>query len=113
MATVTVMLKNPMGIIAKVGKTEMQFNGWNTQTGQIIQVAPLERVGQTDDVPAEFWEAWEKENIDHPLVTNGLISAQASVKSAQAEAKERAGVKSGFEALDPRKEAAGVKQDKE
>ncbi|CCH57739.1 hypothetical protein A323_gp31 [Acinetobacter phage AP22] len=108
MATVTVMCKTSNGITMEVDGVIKHINGWNTQTGSIIQVAKLERVGQTDDVDENFWKAWLNKYKDHRLVANGLIHAKPSPSSAKAEAEERAGTKSGMEALDPDAVIGGV-----
>ena len=111
MSTVTVMCKTPNGFIMEVNGVAKQINGWNTQTGSIIQVAQLEKVGQTDDVDENFWNAWLSKYKDHPMVSNGLVHAQSSANSAKAEAKERKGTKSGAEAIDPNAKNNGVEKE--
>ena len=56
----------------------------------------------TQNIPADFWEEWLKQNEDADYVVNRIIFAMPSRDAAEAKAeKEYAGVKSGLEPLDP------------
>lgn len=100
MTTVTVSLKHPNGILMKVGNREIKINGWNSDNSLFI--SPTEKVGVTPDVPADLWKAWLESHKNHPLHKNGLIFANTSESKVKAEAKERTGVKSGMEQIDPK-----------
>ena len=113
MSTVSVSLKYPNGILMQVGDKELKLNGWNAKESIIVPVGKVEKVGITEDVPAEFWKAWLEKFKDHPLVVNGLIFASESNSRAKAESKERKGVKSGLEALDKDAQVGGVTKDPE
>lgn len=106
MSTVTVALKHPNGIDAVVDGKKITFNGWNS--GSIVQVGTISKVGLTPDVPTEFWDKWRVQFKDHPLFTNGLIHAQATESKAKAEAKERKETVSKMEAIDPNKKVNGI-----
>jgi hypothetical protein len=66
--------------------------------------------GITENVPADFFAAWMKENADLAFVKKGLIFAQERPHNAQAQASEQAAVKSGFEPLDPNKPGPGLEK---
>lgn len=55
----------------------------------------------TYGVPKKLWEAWLADNKELPAVTNGLIFAHSSERSAIADSREKEKVRSGFERLDP------------
>jgi hypothetical protein len=57
--------------------------------------------GITEGVPADVWGAWLRKNARMKAVTDGQIFVHADLKSAEAIAKERREVKTGFEAIDP------------
>lgn len=99
MTTVTVSLKHPNGILMKVGNREMKINGWNSDSSLFISTT--EKVGITTDVPADLWAKWREEHKNHPLHKNGLIFANTSESKVKAESKERKGVKSSMEPIDP------------
>lgn len=80
------------------------------ETGRVTVVganAPADQrigeVGITSGVPKEFWDEWVKRNKNAPAVSRGLVFAQAGGNNAVAEAKDKADLRSGFEALDPAK----------
>ncbi len=55
----------------------------------------------TSGIPREFWERWLEQNADHPAVRNGLVFAHATVDGASGMSREREGVESGYEGIDP------------
>ena len=57
----------------------------------------------TPNIPAAFWAEWLKQNRDSAVVRNGIIFAQAKQIDVVAEAKEKIGVRTGLEPLDPTK----------
>lgn len=67
--------------------------------------------GMTKDVPAEAWEAFEKNHKDSKLIKNGVIFAVSDEKSAADASLERAAVKTGLEQAS--QETSGVVPDKE
>lgn len=56
-------------------------------------------------VDTEDWEEIKRQYGMLPLFKNGLIFAASSMGSAQAQAKEQAEIKSGYEPVDPEREA--------
>lgn len=113
MSTVSISCKTPNGIIMQVGETSYPIAGWNTKESIIVAVGHIEKVGITEDIPTEFWKKWLEQHKDHPIVVNGLIFASESTNKAKAESKERKGVKSGSEALDPNAKVGGVSKSEE
>lgn len=67
--------------------------------------------GLTEGVDKEFFDAWCAANADSALLSGELVFAQDKAGAAAAQAKEQEDVKSGFEALDMAKPAAGVSVD--
>jgi hypothetical protein len=63
----------------------------------------------THGVDKDFWDLWLSQNKDHLAVKNGLIFAHEKPVNATAEAREKAGVKSGLERLDPSNLPKGIK----
>jgi hypothetical protein len=55
----------------------------------------------TYDVPKDFWDVWVAQNKTLPAVKNGLIFAQPNARRTKDEAKEKVGLKTGLERLDP------------
>lgn len=62
----------------------------------------------TYGVDKSFWELWIKQNASSAMVKNKLIFAHEGLKNAEAEAKEKDGVRSGLERLDPKKLPKGL-----
>lgn len=108
MSTVTISCKTPNGILMQVGKVQQKIKGWNDEERVII--TSLEKVGITEEVDAGLWKSWLEQHKNHPLVVNGLIFANESTNKVKAESKERKGVKSGAEPIDPNHKQAGVEQ---
>lgn len=128
-ATVNVALKYPNGLVLRVYEMEEDFepilgggqksikkafqvgedvvlNGSSLDPerlrgGQLPTYPHVGGFGITRGVPKELWEKWLAQNADLPLVKNGLIFAYEDLDRASAVARERAGVESGMEPIDP------------
>jgi hypothetical protein len=66
--------------------------------------------GLTENVPADFWNAWLEAHKESELVTNGIVFAVPTLDDAKSEGAKRADTKSGFEPLDPEKPAPGIEK---
>jgi len=60
------------------------------------------------EVDKDFFEAWCKANADSALLSGNIIFAQERASMADGKAKEQAGIKTGFEPIDPEKPVPGV-----
>jgi hypothetical protein len=123
-STVTVACKIPMGLVLKLydwkkvnepvmgGGTrevktaverynEKQYiingNSYAQNEAPAMQIA--NGFAMTYGIPTAFWEEWLSQNIDSPLVKNGLIFAHSEQASLLAESREKANEKSGTERL--------------
>lgn len=129
--TVTVALKHPHGLILRLhemveenestplgfrsvkvarytGK-QVVIRGYSDPSSKVPPAATAGAFAFTRNVPRDFWEAWVKQNAEHPYVKEGLIFATSSGK-AEDQAAEREELKSGLEPLNPEKlPLAGVK----
>lgn len=63
----------------------------------------------TTGVPKKLWDDWVKANADADMVRNGLIFAHGETRSVEAQAREKEGVRSGLERLDPNNLPGGLK----
>lgn len=59
-------------------------------------------------IPVDHWEAWLKQNADHPAVRNGAIYARAKREDAEAQALEHERQNIGFNKVNPA--SLGVKK---
>jgi hypothetical protein len=57
--------------------------------------------GITENISKEYFDAWVKQNAEHPAVKNGFIFWMSKVSDTEARAAEMAKEKNGFEPLDP------------
>ena len=55
----------------------------------------------THGIPKDFWEAWLEQHAEADYVVNSIIFAQGDSASITAETKEKEGVKTNIERLDP------------
>lgn len=55
----------------------------------------------THGVPKDLWDEWRRQNSDLPAVKNGLIIAYEAPDKAIDAAKERKGLKTGLERINP------------
>jgi hypothetical protein len=122
-ATVTVACKLPHGLLCRVHKEveqeetipggtrkiklwfptgeEFRLNG-NAYPQNVGPKVPIEHgFALTHGVPKDLWDAWLKQNRMLPAVREGMIFAQGSAAKAVDEAKEKKGIRTGFERLDP------------
>lgn len=105
-ATVTVACKLPHGIWMEVQdgnkpKTRILAKGCNTSN-------VIGGFGLTENVPADFFEAWIEKNKSLKFVQRGQIWALNRSDSVRKKALEMAELKHGVERLDPDKPPAGL-----
>lgn len=100
MSTVTVGCKLPNGLVIELDEQRVVLNGANSS-------AIIGGFGMTE-VNKALFDAWLAKHKDYEPVKQGLIFAQEKPANAQAEAKDKAKLKSGFEGLDPKKPAEGI-----
>ncbi|AFV51495.1 hypothetical protein AVT64_gp21 [Acinetobacter phage YMC11/12/R2315] len=100
MATVTISLLQPFPILMEMEGKSQVINGWNSPSSMYID-GGFRKVGLTSGVDKELWDAWRARFANHDLLVNQLIYADESSSKVKAEAKEKAKVKTGLEALDP------------
>lgn len=113
--TVVVALNQPQGIIFRLFRGEgdtrseykrVKINGNAEGLIGSLDAAKLPRGGYgLTTIDAQDWNEIKKQYGMLPLFTNGLIFAASSVNNAQAQAKEQSEVKSGYEPIDPEREA--------
>ena len=94
MATVTVASKLPFNLRAVLGDKALELNGFNSD----FTIAGF---GITENVDEEFFNAWAKANASLAFLKKGLVFSQNKKVNAEAEAKEKTQVKSGFEGINP------------
>lgn len=104
--TVTVACKLPHGLhldLQRPGKPKerVTIHGF-THPGAIAGF------GITENVNKEFFDEWLRQNKDLEPVKQGLIFSHAQQKSVIDQAKDKAYLKSGLEALDPNKPSPGI-----
>lgn len=86
---------------------------------EVIAKGPAVRYGEppidggtgyalTHNVEEDFWNQWHKENKAIPFVKMGMIFAAPKSLDARAMSKERKGLKTGIEPLDPEKPGTGI-----
>lgn len=63
----------------------------------------------TENVDAEFWDAWWTQNQEHDAVKNGMIFAHERFDEVAAQAKEHEATPSGAEPLNPKKDRRSPK----
>lgn len=85
-----------------VGK-EIKLNGANTSS-------VIGGYGITENVDAEFFDAWLAQKMEHAFIQQNLVFAMPTISGVQDRAKEQAAVKSGFEPLNPDKPAPGIER---
>jgi len=135
MSTVTVACKLPHGLYLdvvdpsvfdgidpKVGvvarpideSSRIRINGCARPVGVPLPDDAPQIVGGyalTPNVPADFWEKWLSQNKNAPYVKANLIFAHEKAGSVVGEAKDKRGVRSGLEGMDPDKPAPGIERD--
>lgn len=91
--TVYIGCKIPNGVIISVAGKTATLKGANSS--QLIG-----GFGVTE-VDGDLWEQWSKDNEGHDLLKSNLVFVQTTAARANAEAKEKSEVNSGFEPLAP------------
>jgi hypothetical protein len=122
--TVTVACKLPHGLVLRIHEpveTEIPVMGGGVKverhfkpTGREFTVAgnahpqneaPIAPIASgfalTHGVPKDLWDKWLEQNRLLPAVVNGLIFAHEHSAKSRDEAKEKIGVKSGLERINP------------
>ncbi|NUF09793.1 hypothetical protein [Snodgrassella sp. ESL0324] len=94
--TVTIGCKIANGLLLQVDDKTVKINGFNTSN-------VIGGHGITENVPADFWQAWLARNKDRDITKNGLIFAHSNTKDTTAEAKEKRKTKSSTEPISPPK----------
>ena len=89
-------------------KPRVFLKGCNSQ--RVAQINPAAETYVLTDVDEAFAREWFKRNSKMPFVRNGQVFIQEGPKSAPAIAKERAGIETGFEALNPIKDQRLIKE---
>lgn len=64
----------------------------------------------TSGVPKDLWDLWLVQNKDSDIVKNGMIFAHVKDADVQAQAKEKAKLRSGVERLDPANLPKGIQK---
>lgn len=94
-ATVSVGCKLPGGLLLeKPNGDKVRLRGSNTSN-------VIGGYGITEGIDEAWFTAWLKDNARFEPVSAGLIFAQSTTARAQDQARDLAGVKSGFEPVDP------------
>lgn len=105
-AMVTVGCKLPNGLIMELGKVgdddyqTVRLNGGND--ANIIGGYGLTAVSKS------FWDAWMKRNHKLGFVKRAMVFVHGDIASARDHAQDNAGIRTGFEAIDPEKKILGV-----
>lgn len=116
-ASVVIACKLPHGLVMELGKVgDSNYRRFELAGANGAPRAPRPAIvaggyGLTT-VPEDFWKAWYLKHKDRDYVKNGAIFAQDSLENARAQGDEQAGVKTGFERLDPEKPIKGVTIDR-
>jgi hypothetical protein len=107
--TVTVGCKLPNGLHLDIdgpeGKKRFTLKGANSST-------VVGGFGITENIPKDFFEEWARLYAKSIVVANGIVFAYKDSKGAEAIAKERKSLKTGFEPLDPEKPGKHLKPER-
>lgn len=101
MATLTIGCKLPNGIILEMGDKKVTLAGANSSV-------LIGGHGITENVDQAFFEAWIAQNKDLQFVKAGHLFAHEKASNTAAQAKDRAGEKTGLEPLNPAAMPAGI-----
>lgn len=99
-ATVTIGCKLPTGLTLRWGEAEHKLAG--SRAAKLVGGYGL------TPVPADFWAAWSAAYAAYPPLKNGVIFAQTTADKAAAQAQEQASLRTGQEAINPSRPAAGI-----
>lgn len=103
----TIGCKLPNGLICELGK----FGEENYRRHEIVGANDARVIGGyglTENVPADFWNAWVAKHKNAPYMKKGLVFAVGDTASAVDLAKDFAEKKTGMERLDPYKDVARI-----
>lgn len=109
--TVIVAMNQPQGIIFRLFRGDSEYkrvkiNGNAEGLIGALDAAKLPRGGYgLTTIDVQDWNEIKRQYGSLPLFKNGLIFAASSVNSAQAQAREQSEIRSGFEPIDPEREA--------
>lgn len=103
--TVTVACKLPNGL-------EIEHRGHTVVLAGANSSTAVGGYGLTPNVDADWFEDWMAGNLDHPAVKNNIIFANTPAQAAD-EAKEKKGVKTGLEPVDPDNPGEGIEKRKD
>ena len=101
MALVNVGCKLPNGIVMELGEARQVLKGANSSL-------VVGGHGITEGVDKEFFDAWAAKNKDLSFIKGGFVFAHEKAANVSAEAKDRAGQKTGLEPLDPKAKPANI-----
>lgn len=104
-AKVTVGCKLPNGLVLEHKGISVTLAGSNSS-------AIIGMHGLTPDVDEDWFNDWLVNNLELPLVANDIIFANTAEKAGD-EAKEKKGVKTGLEPVDPDKPGEGIEKRKD
>lgn len=131
--TVTVACKLPHGLILRIfdmAETQEPVMGGGSRTVKVARERPERAVlngwshpqnrapahpiisgfALTHGIDKDLWDAWKAQNIENDIVKNHLVFAHEKDANVAAEAKEKRGVRSGLERLDPAKLPRGIQK---
>ena len=105
--TVSIGCKLPNGLIIRFEKFDNESKSYQTINDIELQGANSSKIiggyGLTDGVDADLFAEWLRMHKDDEIVRLGIVFQQTTPQRAADAAKERAGVKTGFEPIDPDK----------
>jgi hypothetical protein len=104
MQTVTVGCKLPHGL-------HLDLNGKRVTLAGANSSSIVGGHGITENVDKEFFDRWMALHKVSAAVKNGLIFSHEKTGNVKAEAEEKKKNKTGFEGLDPKAPAPGIKPD--
>ena len=96
--------------VARERTQRVTLKGWSHPQNAAPNAPIVGGYAITPDVDKEFWDAWKLQNAESDVVKNGLIFAHEKSASSEAEAREKKGIRSGLERIDPSKPARGIQQ---
>lgn len=100
---VVVCSNYPLDLKFRIGEKSVIIKGNSSNLrGKAKGVLPTGGAFGITSVPTEAWEYIAKTYADAPYIKNGLVFASTAA-NARAEAKERAGLRHGFEPIDTTK----------
>lgn len=86
----------------------VRIRGWAHPQDEAPAVQLVNGFALTPNVDKAFFEEWMKQNAGHEAVKKGLIFAHGKDANTAAEARDKKGLKSGLERLDPKNLPKGI-----